>query len=59
MRNVAFILGFALGTCLNGAALGAEAQEAGKVFRIGSLSPAGNPALEGVNRPGFSGDLRV
>jgi len=47
MRNVVFALGFALGVCLT-APLAAEAQEAGKVFRIGSLSPAGNPALEGV-----------
>src|SRR5450631_3098348 len=48
MRNVVFALGFALGACLNAAPLDAEAQEASKVFRIGSLSPAGNPVLEGV-----------
>jgi len=48
MRNVVFALGFALGACLTAAPLVAEAQEPGKVFRIGSLSPAGNPALEGV-----------
>jgi putative ABC transport system substrate-binding protein len=45
---VVVALGFALGACLNAAPLVAEAQEAGKVFRVGSLSPAGNPALEGV-----------
>jgi putative ABC transport system substrate-binding protein len=48
MRNVVFALGFALGACLNAASLNAEAQELGKVSRIGSLSPAGNPAFEGV-----------
>lgn len=48
MRNVAFALGFALGVCLNAAPLNAEAQETAKVYRVGSLSPAGNPALEGV-----------
>jgi putative ABC transport system substrate-binding protein len=48
MRNVAFALGFALGACLNAAPLNAAAQEAAKVFRVGSLSPAGNPRLEGV-----------
>jgi putative ABC transport system substrate-binding protein len=48
MRNVVLVLGFALGACLNAAPLNAEVQDAGKVFRIGSLSPAGNPALEGV-----------
>jgi putative ABC transport system substrate-binding protein len=48
VKNVVFALGFALGACLNAAPLIAEAQEAGKVFRVGSLSPAGNPALEGV-----------
>ena len=48
MRNVVFALGFALGVCLNAAPLNAEAQETAKVYRVGSLSPAGNPALEGV-----------
>jgi putative tryptophan/tyrosine transport system substrate-binding protein len=48
MRNVAFALGFALGVCLNAAPLNADAQETDKVYRVGSLSPAGNPALEGV-----------
>jgi len=48
MRNVVFALGFALGACLNATPLDAEAQEVGKVFRIGSLSPAGNPQLEAV-----------
>jgi putative tryptophan/tyrosine transport system substrate-binding protein len=48
MRNVAFALGFALGVCLNAAPLNADAQETDKVYRVGSLSPAGNQALEGV-----------
>jgi putative ABC transport system substrate-binding protein len=48
MRNVVFALGFALGACLTAAPFAAEAQDAGRVFRMGSLSPAGNPALEGV-----------
>ena len=48
VRNVVLVLGFVLGACLNAAPLNAEAQDAGKVFRIGSLSPAGNSALEGV-----------
>ena len=48
MKNVVFALGFALGAYLNAAPLIAEAQEGGKVFRVGSLSPAGNTALEGV-----------
>ena len=48
MKHMMFALGFALGACLNAAPLVAEAQEAGKVFRVGSLSPAGNPPLEGV-----------
>jgi len=48
MRNGVVVLGIALSACLNAAPLLAEAQEAGKVFRVGSLSPAGNPALEGV-----------
>jgi putative tryptophan/tyrosine transport system substrate-binding protein len=48
MRIAVVAFGFALDACLIAAPLSAEAQEAGKVFRIGSLSPAGNPALEGV-----------
>ena len=48
MKNVVFALGFALGACLNAASLLAEAQETGKVFRVGSLSPAGSPAFEAV-----------
>jgi putative tryptophan/tyrosine transport system substrate-binding protein len=47
MWNAAFALCFALGTGLMAVPAAAEAQE-GRVFRIGSLSPAGNPALEAV-----------
>jgi putative ABC transport system substrate-binding protein len=48
MRSLVLASGFALTACLIASAPGAGAQEAGKVFRVGSLSPAGNPALEGV-----------
>ncbi len=47
MGNVVFVLALAL-CALSAAPLNADAQETGKVFRIGSLSPAGNPALEEV-----------
>jgi putative ABC transport system substrate-binding protein len=48
MRSLVLASGFALTACLIASVPGAGAQEAGKVFRVGSLSPAGNPALEGV-----------
>ncbi len=48
MRNGVVALGIALSACLNAAPLLAEAPEAGKIFRVGSLSPAGDPVLEGV-----------
>ena len=48
MRKVVLALSVALGACLIAASLATEAQEPGKVYRVGSLSPAGNPALEGV-----------
>jgi len=48
MRSSVLAQGFALAAFLMAAPLGAEAQEAGRVFRIGSLSPAGSPALEEV-----------
>ena len=48
MRKLMLALSAALGACLIAALPAAEAQEPGKVFRVGSFSPAGNPALEGV-----------
>jgi len=48
MRNAALAAGFALGCWLVAAPVPVQAQESEKVFRLGSLSPAGNPVLDGA-----------
>jgi len=48
MRNWVLAAGFALGCWLVAAPVPVQAQESEKVFRLGSLSPAGNPVLDGA-----------